>query len=179
MDRTAVLILGVLGVLAVVTAQPYRCDWSVVGIAGGDLSSTSYRCGATAGQTAVGTTASSAYQAFIGFWQLDVPVGVQEEVKWSSEPALETRLCPPAPNPSRAYAVIRYSLSVQTRASVELVDLSGRVVRSLVKASQKPGRYSVTWNGTDARGRTVPNGVYFLKFQAGDNRQTEKVVLQR
>jgi flagellar hook assembly protein FlgD len=60
-----------------------------------------------------------------------------------------------------------------------LVDLSGRVVRSLVKATQKPGRYSVTWNGTDAHGRTLANGVYFLKFQAGDYRQTEKLVLQR
>jgi len=43
----------------------------------------------------------------------------------------------------------------------------------------KRGAYSVTWIGTDARGRTLGNGVYFLKFSAGEHRQTEKLVLQR
>ena len=37
----------------------------------------------------------------------------------------------------------------------------------------------ITWDGRDAHGRGLANGVYFLKFTAGDYRQTEKLVMQR
>jgi hypothetical protein len=43
----------------------------------------------------------------------------------------------------------------------------------------KRGAYSVTWNGTDDRGRELAHGVYFCRFTAGDYRATEKLVLQR
>jgi hypothetical protein len=46
--------------------------------------------------------------------------------------------------------------------------------------SHRPSATSfVTWDGRDAHGRGLANGVYFLKLSAGDYRQTEKLVLQR
>jgi flagellar hook assembly protein FlgD len=58
-------------------------------------------------------------------------------------------------------------------------DLTGRVVRTLCASSMKRGAYSITWNGTDDRGRELARGVYFCRFTAGDYRATEKVVLQK
>jgi hypothetical protein len=51
-----VLSLGVLGILggSFCFGQSYRCDWSVVGNGGGEMSSGAYRCVATAGQSAAG-----------------------------------------------------------------------------------------------------------------------------
>jgi flagellar hook assembly protein FlgD len=43
----------------------------------------------------------------------------------------------------------------------------------------KRGAYSVTWNGADDHGRSLANGVYFVRLTAGDYRATEKVVLQK
>jgi hypothetical protein len=46
--------------------------------------------------------------------------------------------------------------------------------------SHEPSATSfVTWDGRDAHGRGLANGVYFLQLSAGDYRQTEKLVLQR
>jgi len=53
--QIAICILGIL-CGSVCLAQNYRCDWSVVGIAGGVMSSSTYKCGATAGQTAAGSS---------------------------------------------------------------------------------------------------------------------------
>jgi hypothetical protein len=41
----------------------------------------------------------------------------------------------------------------------------------------KPGAYSSVWNGTDARGRRLANGVYFCTLDYGSKRISRKVVL--
>ena len=170
-------ITGLLALASVLAAQHYRCDWSVVGIGGGEMSSGAYRCVATAGQTAMGFMTSPEYWALVGFWIPEGQTGVQEAGPGQS--SLATRLQAPQPNPFRGRAEVRYSLAAPCRASVQVCDLAGRVVKTLAGGQQQPGRYSVTWDGRDARGRGLANGVYFLKLSAGDYRQTEKQVLQR
>jgi len=174
--QTAFCIIGILcGSIGL--AQNYRCDWSVNGIAGGEMTG-AYKCGATAGQTAAGLITGSNYWALIGFWQTEGQTGVRE-AQWSSGQLLKTRLYQPQPNPFRTHLAVRYSLCATGRASVRVCDLAGRVVRTLVNSEQQPGRYSVTWNGKDDRGRELARGVYFCRFSSGDYRATEKLVLQR
>jgi len=173
-------LFGIM-VIALATAAPaqnYKCDWNVVGIGGGEMSSAAYRCGSTAGQTAIGQMTGTDYQAFIGFWQIDVPVGIQEEAQWPSGQALVTRLYAPMPNPCRGWAAIRYSLNAERRTTLRIHNLAGRVVRTLVNSQQKPGRYTLRWDGRDKAGRRLAAGVYFCKFSAGDYRATQKLVLQ-
>ena len=156
-------------------AQSYRCDWSVNGIAGGSMSSTSYRTDATAGQTAIGQIAGTAYQAFIGFWQIDTSAsGIKEEVVWSQVEPLMTRLDAPFPNPCARTAQVRYALATETEVQVKLFDLTGRSVAVLVDARQPPGRYTIPLVAN--RHRLAP-GVYFLKMTAGDYLATRKVMV--
>lgn len=178
MGRTSLLLLCLLGVLAVGLAQNYRCDWSVVGIGGGEMSSSAYKCNATAGQTAAGFMTSPDYGALIGFWQTEGQTGVREQAYSPNQP-LVTRLYSPQPNPFRAHLAIRYSLSAEGRVTLRVHDLTGRVVRTLANGVMRPGRYSLSWNGADDRGRELARGVYFCRFTAGDFRATEKLVLQR
>jgi len=70
-------ILGVLLILTAASGQTYRCDWSVVGMGGGEMSSGAYRCVATAGQTAAGFMTSPSYWALVGFWLPEGQTGVQ------------------------------------------------------------------------------------------------------
>jgi FlgD Ig-like domain len=172
-------ILCVLSVLcaAFTIAQTYKCDWSVNGIGGGEMVGSAYKCGATVGQTAAGPITGANYWALIGFWQPEGQTGVRE-AQWSSGQVLKTRLYAPQPNPSRA-AALRYTLAVAGNVSLSVHDLTGRQVRVLVNSQQKPGRYTVKWNGCDHLGRSLANGVYFVRMTAGDYRATEKVVLQR
>jgi hypothetical protein len=161
---------------SVSVAQNYKCDWSVNGIGGGDMTG-AYKCGATAGQTAAGLITGSNYWALIGFWQTEGQTGVREEVQWSSGQVLKTRLYAPQPNPFRNGLSIRYSLAAEGRVTLCVHDLTGRVVRTLANGVMRPGRYSLSWRGTDDRGRELARGVYFCRFAAGDYRATEKLLL--
>lgn len=161
------------------SAQSYRCDWQVVAGGGAEMGSSYYRCGATACQAAAGYMNSPVYQAFIGFWQTDAQVGIQEEPAWSEGTALVTRLYAPVPNPSRGMAVIRYTVGVERLVQVQIYDLAGREVRVLVNASQKPGRYSLRWDGRDDRGSLLGSGVYLCRLRSGDYVSSEKLLLMR
>lgn len=166
-------------VVGLALAQSYRCDWQVAATGGGMMSS-DYRCGATIGQTATGRMSGQNLLALIGFWQPSGVTGIQER-DFSQEGInpLLTRLYRPVPNPFARAVIIRYSLAREQAASLLVCDLSGRLVRTLVKSVRQPGAYTLHWNGRDNLGRTVPNGVYFCRFEAGDYRQTFKLLLQR
>jgi hypothetical protein len=142
------------------------------------MSSSAYRVGATAGIPA-GYLTGSGLQAFIGFWLTDVQVGIREAAQWTSGQALQTRLEAVAPNPSRGDVTIRYALAADGRVSLTVHDLTGRMVRALAASSATRGTYSVTWNGRDASGRRLAEGVYFVRLVAGGLRQTEKVLLTK
>jgi len=175
--QTAFCILGILcGSIGL--AQNYRCDWSVNGIGGGEMTG-AYKCGATAGQTAAGQITGTSYWALIGFWQTAGQVGVREQAYSPNQGPLKTRLYAPRPNPFRTHLAISYSLAAEGRVTLRVHDLTGRVVRTLANGVMRPGRYSLNWSGTDDRGRELARGVYFCRFSAGDYRSTEKLVLQR
>ena len=65
------------------------------------------------------------------------------------------------PNPFNPRTVIGYSLSVNSLVSLNMYDVLGREVASLVNRKQQPGRYTVSWDAKD-----VPSGVYFCRLEA-------------
>ena len=160
-------------------AQNYKCDWSVVGIGGGDMAGTAYKCGATAGQTAAGFITAPNYWALIGYWLPEGQVGVREQAYSPNQDPLKTLLYAPKPNPFRAALTIRYSLAAEGRVTLRVHDLTGRVVRTLADGVLRPGRHSLNWSGTDDRGRELARGVYFCRFKAGDHREVKKLLLTR
>jgi hypothetical protein len=80
-------------------------------------------------------------------------------------------LAAPAPNPARGSAELRFSIPARlAKSDLELsaFDPLGRPVRTIQSAQEvRAGTYSVTWDLRDARGKAVPNGVYFLRLQVG------------
>ena len=53
----------------------------------------------------------------------------------------------------------------------------GRIVKTLVNSSQSAGYKSIRWNATNDAGSPVSAGIYLYMIQAGDFRQTKKMVL--
>ena len=53
----------------------------------------------------------------------------------------------------------------------------GRVVKTLVNSSQTAGYKSIQWNATNDRNEPVSAGLYLVSIQAGEFRQTKKMVL--
>jgi len=72
---------------------------------------------------------------------------------------------------------IKYYLEKQSVVSISLINLDGRLTRSLLTAQAQPaGNYDLTWNGNNDNGRMVPAGIYLLVFSANERREVRKVV---
>jgi hypothetical protein len=86
-----------------------------------------------------------------------------------------------APNPFSGQTRIAYSLSSTATQDVMLgvYDLSGRLVRELVHASQAPGSYEVRWDGTRSDGLPARGGVYFVHGHAGSQPIQSRITLLR
>ena len=86
------------------------------------------------------------------------------------------------PSQSGGSAVFRYELPFSCDVTLRVVDLSGRIVRTLVPAGsghENSGPHQAAWDGRDDRGETTHSGVYFLVLQAGSQRMTAKLVFCR
>ena len=82
------------------------------------------------------------------------------------------------PNPFAERTVIRYCLPQAANVRIEVFDVSGRSVATLVNGAQPAGRQSANWNRTDASGARVPAGIYVCHLVSGGSRTTRKLVVE-
>ena len=81
------------------------------------------------------------------------------------------------PNPFNSITSFRYELPEKSHVTIEIYDMLGREVRTLVNTTQDAGFNSVIWNATNDYGKPVSAGVYLYQIQAGEFVQTRKMVL--
>ena len=88
---------------------------------------------------------------------------------------------PPYPSPSGGRVTIEFTIAPEQsdHVTVDVFDVAGRVVRSLVEETLPRARYRTTWDGRNAGGRAVAAGTYFVRVQSGSFRKVEKVVMVR
>lgn len=80
------------------------------------------------------------------------------------------------PNPFNPTTQIEFSLPEQTTVTLEVFDITGRHIATLLNGELNSGNYLVTWNATDQSGRLVSSGVYFYRLQAGNFVETRRMV---
>ncbi|MBC8466014.1 T9SS type A sorting domain-containing protein, partial [bacterium] len=93
------------------------------------------------------------------------------EIKDNSLPT-EFALHSAYPNPFNATTTIGFSLPEQMQVSLQLFDLTGRLVETLIDDRLEAGRFDAVWNAD-----MQAAGVYFYRLQAGDFVQTRKLML--
>ena len=81
------------------------------------------------------------------------------------------------PNPFNPITQIRYDLPEDVLVNITIYDMMGRVVRTIVNGQQTVGFKSIQWNATNDYGKPVSAGIYLFQIQAGDFRQTKKMIL--
>jgi hypothetical protein len=81
------------------------------------------------------------------------------------------------PNPFNPVTGINYSVPYRAHVLVEVFDLLGREVRTLVNETKSAGSYRIEWNGCDNDGQVVSTGVYLYRLKADDFVQTRKMML--
>jgi len=81
------------------------------------------------------------------------------------------------PNPFNPITSLRYDLPEDGLVNIIIYDMMGRMVKTLVNSSQTAGYKSIIWNATNNRNEPVSAGLYLYTIQAGEFRQTRKMVL--
>jgi hypothetical protein len=82
------------------------------------------------------------------------------------------------PNPFRTAIAIDYSIPEESKVSIEVFDIQGRMVKILVNETQQTGDYQCTWDATGSNNARVNPGLYLCRFKAGDHTEMLKLVLQ-
>ena len=85
------------------------------------------------------------------------------------------------PNPFNPRTQISYnvpeSVSGEVLVMLDVFNVRGVKVRSLVNENKAAGQYAVSWDGTDNKNRKVSSGIYFYRMNAGDFTSTKKMVI--
>jgi hypothetical protein len=90
------------------------------------------------------------------------------------------RLAAPVPNPARSGSSLRWSLAHAGPARMRIVDVGGRVVRTLQEGLVAVGDHTTSWDLLDVRGARVAPGLYFVALDAaGEPTRTTRLVVVR
>ena len=81
------------------------------------------------------------------------------------------------PNPFNPATTISYEIPNDEYVSVDIYNLMGGHIRSLVNMNQNPGYKTIEWNATNDNGQPVSAGMYIYTIQAGSFMDTKKMVL--
>jgi len=99
------------------------------------------------------------------------PVGVDNPV------ASKLGLAQNMPNPFNPKTTIAFTLPVPQDVTIDVFDIAGRKVVTLLDDNLGAGQHFVEWAGRDADGQRVASGIYFYRMNAGEEQFSRKMVL--
>tara|TARA_B100000315_G_scaffold260807_1_gene325618 strand:+ start:9682 stop:13104 length:3423 start_codon:yes stop_codon:yes gene_type:complete len=76
------------------------------------------------------------------------------------------------PNPFNPVTTIQFSVETNSKTSLQIFDITGRLVETLVNENLEPGYHEITWNATN-----VSSGVYIYKLTTDAGQLTRKMIL--
>ena len=86
----------------------------------------------------------------------------------------EFRLYDAYPNPFNPITTIKYDISKTSHIKIQVLDILGREIATLVNENKKPGRYSIEFNANN-----LASGVYLYRINTGSFVSTKKIVLMK
>ncbi len=83
------------------------------------------------------------------------------------------------PNPFNPVTKIRFGLTERAAVLLQIFDVTGTLVKTIVDKSYGPGTHEVVWKGRNENGEPVASGLYFYRLRVGKHQFTKKMVLLR
>ena len=111
------------------------------------------------------------------YWKDSISISIQTLNVEENNIPKSFRLDNAYPNPFNPNTTIQYELSSMEFVTIEIFDLMGRKIKSLVNEKLNPGNYSSNWDATDNMNQPVSGGIYIYQMQAGDFKETKKIIL--
>jgi len=147
-------------------SQNSSIDWDVFGAGAGTSSGSATMLLMTAGQNFVDVSSGSGRILKSGF--LFHPLLVGTTVSVPEEEALPTvyRLDQNYPNPFNPSTRIRFALPEESSVRLEIYNLLGQGINTLVDEKKAVGVHMIEWFGTNRLNEKVSSGVYFYRIEA-------------
>lgn len=83
-----------------------------------------------------------------------------------------------APNPFSNTTTITFSISKSQKVSVQIFDITGRLIKTFSDKEMSQGNQQIDWNATDNKGQAVGAGIYFLNLYDGEKSYSRKLIVQ-
>jgi hypothetical protein len=83
------------------------------------------------------------------------------------------------PNPFNPSTRIQYRLSERANVQIQIYNLAGQLVKTLLDETKEPGSYSLDWDGKTDNGYRAGSGTYFYRVQLAGHAQTKKMLILR
>ena len=109
--------------------------------------------------------------------KVSIPGGIEEK-DLATLPA-KVVLLTNTPNPFNPATEIKFELPASQTVRLEVVDINGKVVRTLVNGDLDAGVHSVRWDGKDTSGSDMPSGIYFYRLSTDGGSVSRKMMLVR
>ncbi|HNX00557.1 MAG TPA: FlgD immunoglobulin-like domain containing protein [Candidatus Cloacimonadota bacterium] len=81
------------------------------------------------------------------------------------------------PNPFNPETTITFSIPRQTDVKLEIYNIRGQRVKTLVSGFISRGSHQVKWDGKDQKGNSMGSGVYFYRITTPEGKVTKKMLL--
>lgn len=152
--------------------------WQTVNSGGGLYISSGDTLISTVGQVWVGEMQGGSYKMGIGWACEGSPTKVEEEDEDENIPS-KFSLSQNYPNPFNPTTRIEFSLAKSGFVSLNVYDILGKRVRTLVSGDLSSGYRSVLWDGKNEQGEEVASGIYFYRIKAGEFAESKKMILMK
>ena len=83
------------------------------------------------------------------------------------------------PNPFNPETMISFSVKAESKVKIDIFNIKGQKVKSLINEVYPMGNHKVLWNGKDNNDRAVSSGVYFTRMTTGKFQTTKKMLLMK
>ena len=153
-------------------AQQSKISWSSQSSGFAVMTSGSVITTSSVGQSTVGTTMNSGTRIESGFLADTSLRGIILAVTDEYGLPLRYSLAQNYPNPFNPVTTIHYQLPQASYATLNIYNILGQLVATLVDGFEQAGYKSVKWNAEN-----VPSGVYFCRFQTLNFSETKKLLL--
>ncbi|HRF66768.1 MAG TPA: T9SS type A sorting domain-containing protein [Ignavibacteria bacterium] len=106
-----------------------------------------------------------------GVWETSNPVGL---INYNNQVPSNFSLQQNYPNPFNPVTTIKYDILTEGFVKLAVYDILGRELKSIISQNQKPGTYTVQFDGSN-----LSSGVYFYKLQANGFTETKKMMITK
>jgi hypothetical protein len=92
-------------------------------------------------------------------------------------PVVKSELKANYPNPFNPTTTIVFSLATAEKVEINIYNLKGQKVKTLLSDNLLSGNHSVVWDGKNDKNNSVSSGIYLVKMQTGKTTATRKITM--